>query len=78
MLPVAAARFDDPNLVSAAGVVPVMRLAAEAGLAQLAGGLLTVPTDKGANPGGKVTALVCGIVAGADSIMTWHCCGTAR
>lgn len=66
--PVAAARFDDPNLVSAAGVVPVMRLAADAGLGELAGKLLTVPTDKGANPGGKVTALVCGMVAGADSI----------
>ena len=66
--PVATARFDDPNLVSAAGVVPVMRLAAEAGLSELSGGLLTVPTDKGANAGGKVTALVCGMVAGADSI----------
>ena len=65
---VAAARFDDPNLVSAAGVVPVMRLAAAAGLGELAGTLLTVPTDKGANPGGKVTALLCGMVAGADSI----------
>jgi hypothetical protein len=67
-LPVAAARFDDPNLVSAAGLVPVMRLATASGLADLAAGLLTVPTDKGANPGGKVTALVCGMVAGADSI----------
>lgn len=66
--PVASARFDEPNLVSAAGVVPVMRLAREAGLAELAGGLLTVPTDKGANAGGKVTALVCGMTAGADSI----------
>jgi hypothetical protein len=66
--PVAAARFDDPNLVSAAGLVPVMRLAAEAGLGEFAAGLLTVPTDKGANAGGKVTALVCGMVAGADSI----------
>jgi hypothetical protein len=66
--PVAAARFDEPNLVSAAGLVPVMRLAADAGLGELAGTLLTVPTDKGANPGGKVTALVCGMVAGADSI----------
>ena len=65
--PVASARFDDPNLVSAAGVVPVMRLAADAGLGELAGRLLTVPTDKGANPGGKVTALVCGMVAGTDS-----------
>jgi hypothetical protein len=66
--PVAVARFDEPNLVSAAGLVPVMRLAADAGLGELAAGLLTVPTDRGANPGGKVTALVCGMVAGADSI----------
>jgi hypothetical protein len=66
--PVAAARFDEPNLVSAAGVVPVMRLAVDAGLGALAGELLTVATDKGANARGKVTALVCGMVAGADSI----------
>ena len=66
--PVAGACFDEPNLVSAAGLVPVMRLAADAGLGELAGDLLTVPTDKGANAGGKVTALVCGRVAGADSI----------
>jgi Transposase DDE domain group 1 len=66
--PVVAARFDEPNLVSAAGLVPVMRLARAAGLDGLAGELLSVPTDKGANPGGKVTALVAGMVAGADSI----------
>lgn len=45
-----------------------MRLAADAGLGELAGELLSVPTDKGANPGGKVTALVRGMVAGANSI----------
>src|SRR3954454_7172096 len=66
--PVRAASFDEPNLVSAAGLVPVMRLAAAAGLDALAGELLTVPTDKGANAGGKVSALVAGMVAGADSI----------
>src|SRR3954470_7765569 len=66
--PVVAARFDEPNLVSAAGLVPVMRLAAAAGLDALAGELLTVPTDKGANAGGKVSALVAGMGAGADSI----------
>jgi Transposase DDE domain group 1 len=65
---VVAARFDEPNLVSAAGLVPVMRLAGDAGLGTLAGELLTVPGDKGANAGGKVTALVAGMVAGADSI----------
>jgi len=63
-----AVSFDDPNLVSAAGLVPVMRLAAAAGLGGLADDHLTVPTDKGANAGGKVSALVAGMVAGADSI----------
>jgi hypothetical protein len=68
MRPVKVAIFDEPNLVSVAGLVPVMRLAAEAGLDALAGEVLTVPTDKGANAGGKVNALVAGMVAGADSI----------
>jgi Transposase DDE domain group 1 len=66
--PVVAARFDERNLVSAAGLVPVLRLARDAGLGALAGELLTVPGDKGANAGGKVTALVAGMLAGADSI----------
>ena len=46
-----SAVFDDPNLVSSAGLVPVMRLAARAGLADLADQLLSVPSDKGANAG---------------------------
>src|SRR5215218_1706416 len=66
--PVGAASFDEPNVVSAAGLVPTMRLAAGAGLDALADDLLSVPTDKGANAGGKVSALVAGMVAGADSI----------
>ncbi len=60
--------FDDPNLVSSAGLVPVVALAESAGLAGLAQERLSVPTDKGANAGLKVTALVAGMVAGADSI----------
>ncbi len=60
--------FDDPNLVSAAGLVPVLALADRAGLRQLADEQLTVPTDKGANAGLKVASLVAGMVAGADSI----------
>lgn len=63
-----AVSFDDPNLVSAAGLVPTMRLAHSAGLQDLADEHLSVPTDKGANPGLKVTSLVAGMVAGADSI----------
>ncbi len=60
--------FDDPNLVSAAGLVPVVALAESAGLRDLAEEHLTVPTDKGANAGLKVASLVAGMVAGADSI----------
>ena len=65
---VVSAAFDDPNLVSAAGLVPVMKLAADAGLHELADHWLSVPTDKGANAGLKVASLVGGMVAGADSI----------
>jgi hypothetical protein len=63
-----SAVFDDPNLVSSAGLVPVLTLAESAGLRMLAGEHLTVPTDKGANAGLKVASLVAGMVAGADSI----------
>ena len=60
--------FDDPNLVSAAGLVPVLALAESAGLRELADEHLSVPSDKGANAGLKVSSLVAGMVAGADSI----------
>jgi hypothetical protein len=60
--------FDDPNLVSSAGLVPALGLAEAAGLRDLADDHLTVSTDKGANAGLKVTSLVAGMAAGADSI----------
>ena len=63
-----AVSFDEPNLVSAAGLVPVMRLAEAVGLQALADAHLSVPTDKGANAGLKLASLVGGMVAGADSI----------
>lgn len=63
-----SATFDDPNLIGPAGLVPVMRLAQDAGLGRLAQERLSVPTDRGANAGLKVTSLVAGMVAGADSI----------
>jgi hypothetical protein len=61
---VAAAAFDEPNLVSAAGLVPVLALAQRCGLQELADEWLSVPTDKGAHAGAKGAR----IVAGADSI----------
>ena len=48
---VLSAVFDEPNLVSAAGLIPAVRLATDAGLRSLADQFLTVPTDKGARPG---------------------------
>ena len=66
--PVRSASCDDPNLLGAAGLVPVMTLADRAGLSELAREYLSVPTDKGANPNRKVFSLVAGMVAGADSI----------
>lgn len=63
-----SAAFDDLNLVLAAGLVPVLKLAEKAGLHRLAEQWLCVPTDKGANAGLKVASLVGGMVAGADSI----------
>ena len=66
--PVAAAIFDDPSLVSTAGLVPVMALAQQCDLADLADDHVSVPTDKGANAGRKIGSMVAGMVAGADSI----------
>src|SRR4051794_18232853 len=63
-----SAVFDDPNLVSSAGLVPALALAERAGLRELADTHLSVPTDKGSNAGLKVASLVAGMVAGADSI----------
>jgi hypothetical protein len=63
-----SAVFDDPNLIGSAGLIPILRLAEQAGLAALADARLSVPTDKGANAGAKVSALVAGMIAGADSI----------
>jgi hypothetical protein len=62
------ATFDDPNLVSHAGLVPVVRLAEQVGLPELADEWLKVPGSAGANAGVKVSSIVAGMAAGADSI----------
>jgi hypothetical protein len=65
---VAAATFDDPNLVSCAGLVPVLELAERAGLHELVAQHVRLRRPGGANAHLKVPALVAGMVAGADSI----------
>jgi len=62
------ASFDDPNLVSHAGLVPVMALADRAGLADLVAGHVRPGGDCGVNAHLKVPCLVAGMAAGADSI----------
>jgi hypothetical protein len=62
------ASFDDPNLVSRAGLVPVMALAQRCGLADLASEHVNITSRGGVNPGLKIPCLVAGMAAGADSI----------
>ena len=63
-----SACFDDPNLVSRAGLVPVMSLAEHAGLHALVRGHVQIAAKTGAYPELKVACVVAGMVAGADSI----------
>ena len=60
--------FDDPNLVSRAGLVPVMALAERAALAGLVRRHVQITAKTGVYPEVKVACLVAGMAAGADSI----------
>jgi hypothetical protein len=62
------ATFDDPHLVSHAGLVPVMALAQRAGLADLVAEHVRPGGQCGVNAQLKVPCLVAGMAAGADSI----------
>src|SRR5699024_8007034 len=57
--------FHDPNLVSAAGLSPVLALGDRAGLSGLLAKHFSVP---GGNAGVKVRSVVAGMLAGADDI----------
>jgi Transposase DDE domain group 1 len=62
------ASFDDPNLVSRAGLVPVMALAQRAGLTGLVAEQVRPGGPCGVNAHVKVPCLVAGMIGGADSI----------
>ena len=62
------ASFDDPNLVSYSGLVPVMALAQRAGLADLVAEHVRPGGECGVNAHLKVPCLVAGMAARADSI----------
>jgi hypothetical protein len=62
------ATFDDPDLVSRAGLVPVMALAQRAGLDGLVAEHVRIGHRCGVNAHLKVPCLAAGMIAGADSI----------
>ena len=67
-----SAVFDEPNLMSAAGLVPVLELAEQTGLSRLIGEHVDLPSTRvksgAVNPVGKLTSIIGGIMCGADSI----------
>src|SRR5215831_4469027 len=67
-----SALFDEDNLVSHAGLVPVMELAERAGLSRLLDEHVRFVDERvksgAANSTAKLTSIIAGIAAGADSI----------
>jgi hypothetical protein len=67
-----SAVFDDEHLVSCAGLVPVMTLATQTGLPELLAEKVQIAEPRiksgSANPSPKLTTLIAGMCAGADSI----------
>ena len=67
-----SAVFDDENLVSHAGLVPLLELAEQAGLSRLLDEHVRFTSERvrsgAANPTPKLTSIVAGMAAGADSI----------
>ncbi len=67
-----SAVFDEPNLVSAAGLVPVLELAEQTGLSELIGEHVDLPSTRvksgAVNAVGKLTSIIAAMTCGADSI----------
>ena len=69
---VGSAVFDEQNLVSAAGLVPVLELAEQTGLSRLIDEHVDLPSTRvksgAVNPVGKLTSIIAAMACGADSI----------
>src|SRR3979409_1115305 len=67
-----SAVFDDDNLVSCAGLVPVMTLAERTGMSDLLAQMVHIAAPRiksgSANPAPKLVTLIAGMCAGADCI----------
>ena len=69
---VGSAVFDEQNLLSAAGLVPVLELAEQTGLSALIREHVDLPSTRvksgAVNPAGKLTSIIAAMTCGADSI----------
>src|SRR6185369_5869651 len=67
-----SARFDEDNLVSDAGLVPLLGLAEQTGLPEIIARKVSITTPRiksgAANPAPKLLTVIAGMCAGADSI----------
>jgi hypothetical protein len=67
-----SAVFDERNLVSAAGLVPVLELAEQTGLSELIAEHVQLPSTRvrsgAVNPAGKLTSIIAAMMCGADCI----------
>src|SRR3954447_3875870 len=67
-----SARFDEDNLVSAAGLVPLLGLAEQNRLPEILAGKVSIKTSRiksgSANPASKLLGVIAGMCADADSI----------
>jgi hypothetical protein len=67
-----SARFDEDNLVSDAGLVPLLELAEQTRLSQIIAGKVSITAPRiksgSANPAPKLLTVIAGMCAGADSI----------
>jgi hypothetical protein len=67
-----SAVFDEQNLVSSAGLVPVLELAEQTGLSRLIGEHVDLPSTRvksgAVNAAGKLSSIIAAMACGADSI----------
>ena len=69
---IGSAVFDEQNLVSSAGLVPVLELAEQTGLSRLIGEHVDLPSTRvrsgAVNPTGKLSSIIAAMMSGADCI----------
>ena len=82
---VGSAVFDEHNLVSAAGLIPVLELAEQTGLSKLIGEHVDLPSTRVAsgavNAAGKLSSIIAGMICGAgciDDVNVLRAGGTPR